>query len=68
MVKPAEGLSSREWLQERDAGSLDSVTDIAQELSVSGQLLLNIETVQDILGITTSIRRCSRAWRGAEAE
>lgn len=65
-MKPAEGLSSREWLQERDAGSLDSVTDIAQGLSVSGQLLLNIETVQDILGIATSIRRCSRAWRGAE--
>lgn len=31
-----------------------------------GPQLLNIEAVQDLLGTATSIRRCSRAWRGAE--
>lgn len=66
LANPAEGLSTHPWLQEGDAGSLKSVTDTALGLGILGWLLLNIEAVQDLLGIATSIRRRSRAWRGAE--
>lgn len=58
-----EGLSSHLWLQE---SSLASVADTALGLNASGKLLLNTETVQDLLGTVTSIRSCSRAWREAE--
>lgn len=66
LVKSAEGLSTHPWLQEWGTGSLDSVTDIALGLSVSGQPLWNTETLQDLLRISIGIRRCNRAWRGAE--
>lgn len=66
-VKCIEGLSSQPWLRAGGAGSLDSATNTALGLIVLGQTLLNTETVQSPLRITSSIRRRYRgAWRGAE--
>lgn len=65
VCSPAEGLSRHLWVQQGGVSSLDSVTTQPWGPAFWDSCFW-AQSVEDLLGIATSIRRGSRAWRGAE--